>query len=66
MKIRSVEAELFHGDGRTVLMKQIVAFRTFIHAPMGWTVRGSNPGGGRILRTCPDRPWDPPGLLYNE
>ena len=26
---------------------------------------GSNPGGGEIFRTCPDRPWDPPSLLYN-
>ena len=31
----------------------------------GWTVLGSNPGGGEIFRTCPDRPWDPPRLLYN-
>ena len=31
----------------------------------GWTVRGSNPGGGDIFRTCPDRPWGPPNLLYN-
>ena len=31
----------------------------------GWTVRGSNPGGGEIFRTCPDRPWGPPRLLYN-
>jgi hypothetical protein len=31
----------------------------------GWTVRGSNPGGGEIFRTCPDRPWGPPSLLYN-
>ena len=22
----------------------------------GWTVRGSNPGGGEIIRTRPDRP----------
>jgi len=22
-------------------------------------------GGGEILHTCPDRPWDPPSLLYN-
>jgi hypothetical protein len=29
------------------------------------TVRGSNPGGGEIFRTCPDRPWGPPSLLYN-
>jgi len=32
---------------------------------MGWTVRGSNPGEGEILRTCPDRPWGPPSLLHN-
>jgi hypothetical protein len=31
----------------------------------GWTVRGSNPGGGEIFRTCPDRPWGPLSLLYN-
>ena len=31
----------------------------------GWTVRGSNPGGGENLRTCPDRPWGPPSVLYN-
>jgi hypothetical protein len=31
----------------------------------GWTVRGSNPGGGEIFRTRPDRPWGPPSLLYN-
>jgi hypothetical protein len=23
------------------------------------------PGGGEIFRTCPDRPWGPPSLLYN-
>jgi hypothetical protein len=26
---------------------------------------GSNPGGGDIFCTCPDRPWVPPSLLYN-
>ena len=26
---------------------------------------GSNPGGGEIFRTCSDRPWGPPSLLYN-
>jgi hypothetical protein len=31
----------------------------------GWTVRGSNPGGGEIFRTCPHRLWVPPSLLYN-
>jgi len=28
-------------------------------------VRWSNPGRGEIYRTCPDRPWGPPNLLYN-
>jgi len=26
---------------------------------------GSNPFEGEIFRTCPDRPWGPPRLLYN-
>ena len=26
---------------------------------------GSNPGGGEIFRTCPDRSWCPHSLLYN-
>ena len=30
----------------------------------GWTVRGSNPSGGEIFRTRPDRPWGPRSLLY--
>jgi len=34
-------------------------------AATGWTVRGSNPGGDEIFRTCPDRPWGPPSLPYN-
>jgi hypothetical protein len=37
MKIRSLEAELFHADGRTDshtdMMKPIVAFRSFSSAP---------------------------------
>jgi hypothetical protein len=31
---------------------------------LGWTVRGSNTGGGEIFRTRPDRLWGPPSLLY--
>ena len=31
----------------------------------GWIVRESNPGGAEIFRTCPDRLWGPPSLLYN-
>jgi hypothetical protein len=31
----------------------------------GWTVRGSNPGGGEIFRIRPHRPFDSPSLLCN-
>ena len=31
----------------------------------GWTVRGSNLGGGEIFRILSNRPWDPSSLLYN-
>ena len=31
----------------------------------GWTVRGSNTGGGEIFRTRPDRPWGPSSTQYN-
>jgi len=32
----------------------------------GWTVRGLIPGGDKIFRTRPDRPWDSPSHLYNK
>jgi hypothetical protein len=38
----------------------------YVRLATGWTVQGSNPGGGKIFRTYPDRPWGPPSLLYNE
>jgi len=31
----------------------------------GWTVRGSNSGGGDIFRTRQDRPWGPHSFLYD-
>ena len=43
--------------GRTAQLVQRLA--------TGWTIRGSNPGGGEIFRTCPDRPWGPPSFLYS-
>jgi hypothetical protein len=36
-----------------------------IATPSYWTVRGSNPGGGQILRNRLDRHWGPTTLLYN-
>ena len=40
----------------------------YIDYVTGWTVRGSNPDWDKIfyvLKAHPDRPWDPPSLLYN-
>jgi hypothetical protein len=31
---------------------------------MGWTVRISNHGRGEIFHARPDRPYEPPSLLY--
>jgi len=52
---------------------RLAVLRHFVHCYIiyvctfnfGWTVRGSNPGGGEIFRTCPDRLRGPPSLLYN-
>jgi hypothetical protein len=38
---------------------------TLILLATGWTVRGSNPGGGEIFRACPDQPEGALSLLYN-
>ena len=60
------------GDGstsdRNVYFKVLWAGRaqSVERLATGWTVRGSNPGGGvEIFRTRPYRPWGPPSLLYN-
>ena len=39
--------------------------RLYCWQAAGWTVRGSNRGGGEIFRTFPDRHWGPPNLIYN-
>ena len=36
-----------------------------IASPYGLDGPGSSPGGGKIFRTRPDRPWGPTSLLYN-
>jgi hypothetical protein len=72
---------LIHGKMERIHKRcRALYWQTFIHDPnitcgpdslvgivtgYGWTVRGSNPGGSEIFRTCPDRPWGPPNLLYN-
>jgi hypothetical protein len=40
-------------------------YQSVLRLITGWTVSESNPGGGEILRTRPERPWGPPSLLYN-
>jgi hypothetical protein len=37
---------------------------TFIYSCLV-AVQGSDPGGRNIFRTNPDKPWNPPSLLYN-
>jgi hypothetical protein len=63
----------WNSDANTVLL-HLIYFISLLVGPvaqsvvqlaMGWEVRGSNPGGGEIFCTCPDRPWGPPSLLYN-
>jgi hypothetical protein len=41
----------------TIMMGRLA--QSVLRLARGWTVRGSNPGGGEIFRTCPDRPWGP-------
>jgi hypothetical protein len=63
----------FHYSGNLIfsfLMDFFVKFiefqnSTLIFPAYGLDGPGLNPGGGEIFRTCPDRPWGPPSLLYN-
>ena len=66
-------------DRRTDVTKLVDTFRNFMNVPKnygpcsvvgiatdcGLDGPGSNPGGGEIFRTCPDRPWVPLSLMYN-
>ena len=56
----------------SVIQKQISYTLDIIRGPgsiiniaTGYGLDGSNPCGGEIFRTCPDRHWGPPSLLYN-
>ena len=50
---------------RLLLGLPLDSFHVHWLVPTVWTVRGSNPGGGEIFRTCSDRPCGLPSLLYN-
>jgi hypothetical protein len=48
-----------------LLLSQAAIAQSVLRLATGWTVRGSNSGGGEIYRTRPGRPWGLPSLLYN-
>ena len=56
---------LYFRSVNVVLFKRGVLGERGRGTATGWTVRGSNPGGGEIFRICPERPWAPPNHLYN-
>jgi hypothetical protein len=44
----------------------VIMYRYCVHRlATGWTVWGSNPGGGEIFRTRREQLWGPPSPLYN-
>jgi len=57
-------------QNQTVGTTGSVDFRGIYGRHSEWLRAGGSrdriPVGGEILRTCPDRPWEPPSLLYNE
>jgi hypothetical protein len=69
MILQGLESILEHKTWSVIVQKQTSfvgrVAQSVWRLATGWTVRGSNPGGGEIFRTCPDRPWGPPSLLYN-
>jgi len=63
MKIRPVEAKLFHADGRTDMIKLIMVFRKFAKAPK------KNQINGKIKQNVlkvKDRKHSPRKLYYFE
>ena len=51
---------------RLLLFRVCTCFRSVgIATDYGLHGPGSDAGGDEIFRTCPDRPWGPPSLLYN-
>jgi len=55
---------IFQNSVSTVQKTWAAIAQSVLRLAKGWTVRGSNSGGGEIFRTCPVRPWGPPTLLY--
>ena len=65
-KTLSIRREFVHISLAPALLELYPFFpRLAQRLTTGWTVRGSNPGGGEILWTCPDWPWGPLSHLYS-
>jgi len=62
--IRSIHGRQFVSLSCDVIWRAGIA-QSLQRLATGWTVRGSNPDGGEIFRTCPGRPLGPPSILYN-
>ena len=52
-------------SSETVTSKRAAIAQLVKRIITGWTIQGSHTGGEEIFRTRPDRPWDPPSVLYN-
>ena len=57
------EEQMTHTDDMFPLIKSGIA-QSVQRLAAGWTVRGSNPGAGKVFRTLPHRLLGPPSLLY--
>ena len=51
-------------DTNTIFTLWAGIAQSVLRLARGWTVRGSNPGGGEIFHHRPDRRCGPPSLLY--
>jgi len=54
---------LYNGDAVRLDINLAGTAQSVQRLATGWTVLWSNPGGGRIFRTRPARPWGSPSLL---
>jgi hypothetical protein len=63
--VKKAGMNVIKGSGWLVSTSHMNIYTYMGRVAMGWTVRGSNPGGDEIFRTCLDRPWGPASLLYN-
>ena len=65
--IKVINSRMYEVETGSFLAYLIMLFRMtgIAYVLLSKEVRGSNPGGGEIFRTCPDQSWGPPILLYN-